>query len=179
MPKEKRKLKNLHKIKIHNNRWLGWVFAVAILAGVALVGYIKISDVHFESQFGLVDYTAKWHVFRHKSDGYSLKYPNTWALEAETGTISFVNPADPNQYFSVTTYDAGQEEQIRKTLFNTKQTSVTIDGFKGVMISQSKKQPESVVMLENDNTLYVLRGKGYLFERILTTFKFQEKVERV
>lgn len=180
MAKEKRKLSNLHKIKIHDNRWLAWSVSIAILATIALVGYIKVSDIYFHSQFSdNIEYTSKWHLFKHKTEGYSLRYPNSWALENEDNQISFVNLREPNQYFSVAIYDASQEETLKASLFSTSQTTITVNGTPGVMISQGRKHPESVVMMKSGSKLYVLRGKGDLFEKILSTFKLQETFERI
>lgn len=183
MPKAKEKTKvnwrQLHKIKVHHNRWLIWAIAAAVFACAALVGYIKVTGITFDSQmfFGQTT-SSNWATFRHNSIGYSLKYPRTWGVEADDeSTLSFVNPADPNEYFSVSVYPISAEKTVKNSLFNTKQQEVVVSGHEGLMISQDKSQAENVIMVKDDNDLYVLRGRGAYFNRIVDSFRWTQKIE--
>jgi hypothetical protein len=180
MAKKKTSWRHLHKHVIHENRWLAWTIAIAILVCSALIGYIQVSEIHFQNQMAEVYYsTATWRTFEHPA-GFSFKYPRNWGVESEgNSTISFVSPTDADDYFSITTYPLSQEKEIRASLFMTKEEPVTVSGLKAVKISQSRSQPESVVMVKEGNQLLVLRGKGFVFERMLETVKFTEKLERI
>jgi hypothetical protein len=163
MAKAKRNWKHIHKIRVHHNRWLWWTVALSILMAVALVGYIKVSNIYFDTQFGHQQEVMKnWNTFTNKSYGYIVKYPKNWAIEAESQTsLNFVNPADAGEYFSVTVYPITEEKVVREELSNR------------------DDDEEEVTLVKEDGTLYVLRGKSDLFDRIVESFRFQQKLERV
>ncbi len=175
----KKERKPLHKIRIHDNRWLAWTISLALLACIAMIGYIQVSDVRFERDFiENTSLTKNWATFRHKTDGYVVKYPRTWSVEAESGAvISLVSNSNPNDYFSVSTYASSQESSIKNSLFTTREEEVNVNGVGAVKISQSKTQAENVVMIRNGQKLFVLRGKGAAFDKILSSFKFMQTIE--
>lgn len=181
MPKVKQKTswRHVHKIKVHENRWLAWAISLALLACAALVAYIQVTNINFETQMADSAYTASSSsLFTNKSEGYTIRYPKNWSLETDgENSISFVNSSNYNEYFNITVYDSSEERTVRQSLFQTEEEDVSINGLSGVKISQGRNQPESVVMIENDDRLYVFRGRGDIFERIIRTFKFQQKLE--
>ncbi|MBX4187753.1 MAG: hypothetical protein KW793_01295 [Candidatus Doudnabacteria bacterium] len=180
MAKRKTNWSEIHKIKIHDNRMLAWAIALAILACASLIGYIQVSQVHFENQMAeYINSTTTWHTFTHKA-GFSFKYPRNWGIESEgASSISFVSPTNADEYFSVTIYPASDEKTVAASLFQTKQATVKVGGINAVKISQERTQAESVVMVKDSGNLIILRGKGVYFDRIVDTFKFSEKLERV
>jgi hypothetical protein len=173
--------RRLHKIEVHHNRWLAWTIAIAILTCATLVAYIQVSGIHFETQMSFNSaVTQNWGTFTNRYDGYTVKYPRTWAVESEgTSNISFVSTRNVNEYFSITSYDLSEEKSIRTSLFSTKEDTVKVSGVEGTKLSQSRNQPENVVMVKDSSRLYVIRGKGEMFDKVLSTFKFQQKLERV
>jgi hypothetical protein len=179
--KEKRNWKHIHKIRVHENRWLVWTLAIAVLVCASLVAYIQVSDINFLTQV-TSEYSsvANWSSFTHKAEGYSVKYPRTWGVEAETGgSISFISSNNPNEYFTVTPYPLGDERTLRTALFSTDEESVTVNGVSGLRLNESRNQLETIVMLKDSSKVYVLRGKGNSFDRILSTFRLAEKLERI
>jgi hypothetical protein len=181
MPKAKEKTswKHIHKIKVHDNRWLAWTMAIAVLACAALVAYIQVTDIQFQTQMSFTTGpSATWSTFNHRAAGYNLKYPRTWALEAESdSTMVFVNPANSNEYFSVSTYSPSQEDEVRASIFTTNEEPVKVGGLSGTRISQNRNQPESAAMFSDGETLFVLRGKGNSFDPILASFRLNQKLE--
>lgn len=179
MPKEKTNWKHIHKIKVHDNRWLAWTIAIAVLICASLVAYIQVTDINFTTQMSFSSGpNANWMTFNHRAQGYSIKYPKNWGLEADSDFgMSFVNLQDSNEYFSISTYPANQEKQIRESLFTTNELPVKVSGLSGTKISQSRNQAESVAMVKDRDTLFVFRGKSRNFDRILATFKFNQRLE--
>jgi hypothetical protein len=181
MPKEKTNWKQIHKIKVHDNRWLAWTIAIAVLVCASLVAYIQVTDINFSTQMSFSSGpNSNWLTFNHRAQGYSVKYPRNWGLETDTDNdfgMSFVNPQDSNEYFSVSTYLASDEDEIRRSLFTSNELPVKISGVNGTKISQSRNQPESVAMVLHGDMLFLLRGKGGNFDRILATFKFNHQLE--
>jgi hypothetical protein len=170
--------KNLHKIKIHENRWLIWTISLAVFISAALIAHIQISEIHFENQMNQIISSSSWVSFRNNSEGYTLKYPRTWGVESEgNSTMSFVNLEDVGAYFTVTTYPISEEKEVRSSLSGTNEEQVKIDGLNGVKLTLSGN--EKVVILKDNQSLYVLRGKGIFFERIAGTFKLNQKLERI
>lgn len=179
MPKEKTNWKHIHKVRIHENRWLAWTIAIAVLLCAALVAYIQVTDIHFETQMSFSSGpNANWSTFNHRSAGYNLKYPKTWGLETESeSSLSFINAQNPNEYFSVSTYPTSEERQIRTSLIISNELPVKIGGLSGTMVSQGRNQSESIALVRERDTLFVLRGTGSNFNRILATFRFNQRLE--
>jgi len=171
----------MHKIQVHSNRWLAWTITFAVLTCATLVAYIQVSGIHFETQMRFdSSVTQYWGTFTNRFDGYSVKYPRSWGVESEgASSISFVSTHSANEYFGVTSYPLSDEKQIRASIFSTSEDTVKVSGVTGIKLSQSRNQPENVVLVKDSTRLYVIRGKGDIFDRILSTFKFEEKLERV
>ena len=180
MAKEKTNWKHIYKVRVHDNRWLAWTIAICVLVSAALIGYIQVSDVYFESEMRFSTFNSNSANFIHKTEGYSLKYPRSWALESGEGsTISFVNTSDPNQYFSVSVYPSSDEKAVRSTFLATREQEVNINGHPAILVTQGRVPGEEIIMLKDSGKLYVLFGKGPFFDNMAESFKFQEKIERI
>jgi hypothetical protein len=181
MPKRSLHWKRLHKIKVHHNRWLVWTIAIAVLVCSAVLAQIQISNIHFETQMGWgVDSASNWVTFKHKSDGYSIKYPRTWAVEMDTPLgVSFVNLENYNEFVSVAAYPVSEEPVIRRELTIARQVEVKVAGHNAVMVVQRRDPSEAAVLVKDGDKLFVIRGRSDKFERIVGNIKFTEKLERI
>jgi hypothetical protein len=179
MPKAKTNWKQVHKIQVHHNRWLAWTIAIAVLACASLVAYIQVTDIHFSTQMSFSSGAGtSWSSFNHRSMGYSIKYPKIWGLETEADSgMAFVNPNDVNEYFAIASYPLEEERELRAALFKTNELPVKIGGLSGTKVNQGGDQAESIAMVKNDQAVFVLRGKGGNFDRILATFRFNQRLE--
>ena len=178
--KEKRNWKHIHKIRIHDNRWLMWTISLSILICATVIAYIQVSGINFEIQMGY-DRTppSGYSVFSNNSEGYNLKYPKKWSVESEGDSrMSFVDDIDPNQYFSVITYPAVEERQVRTALAASgKEQGVLIAGLPASLYVQNIDTTEKVALIKEDNTVYVLRGKGNSFDWIVNSFRLNQEIE--
>lgn len=178
MPKAKTNWKQVHKIQVHHNRWLAWTIAIAVLVCASLVAYIQVTDIHFSTQMSFSSGpNSNWSTFNHRVQNYSVKYPKGWGLEAEDSGMSFVNPRNPNEYFLITAYPATEESNIRRSLFTGNEQLVNVNGLKVSKVNQSRQQEESVAMVQDGDVLFVMRGTGENFDRILATFKLNQRFE--
>jgi hypothetical protein len=169
---------HVHKIRVHDNRWLVWTIALAVLACASLVAYIRVTDINFQTQMNDTQ-SANWTSFTHKGEGYTVRYPKSWGMETEMGTINFVSSSNQNEYFSVSSYPLADEKTLRSSLFNGQEGDMILDGKPAWRLNVSRSQTENVVMVKDSSKVYVIRGRGGSFDQILSTFKFQEKLERV
>lgn len=169
-----RHVKRLHKIKVHKNRWLVWAFFAALAAGVALVGYIKVSDVDFENQVFNYSDTKLWRTYSDGRLGFSLKYPMNWGIEAMGEGIEFSDTSNPQNNVTVFVYDASAERSIRQSLNIEKEEKIRIDSVEGRRIENAitSKVMEDVVLIKSGDRLYVIRGSGNMFDKVVTSFNF-------
>src|SRR3989344_1733447 len=110
----KRKLYHLHKIKIHHNRWLIWALAYALIVALALISYIKISDLNISSEADSV--FSSFHSYSDSRLGFGVRYPADWAIEAEASSVTFLPPELSDSGVTVTVADPSSSVGIRKKL---------------------------------------------------------------
>src|SRR3989344_7577829 len=102
----KTKKRKLHSIKLTEHRFIAWVLAVAIFVGIALVGYIIVTDEEFmrvaverKSDVGA------WKRYTNRDLGFSLRYPPTWVLESpEANVIIFESNESFAEQISVSVF---------------------------------------------------------------------------
>jgi len=181
LKKEKRNWKHIHKVRVHENRWLLWAVASTIIAASALIAYIQVSNVHFETQVGFNDpIVNSWTSFSNRVYGYTLRYPKSWAIEADSASgMSFVSPVDANEYFSVTVYPVSAERDVRTTLSSIDEEATVVAGMGAERLTLRNNRAENVILLKVDDDLFVLRGKSAAFDKIVESFKLQQKLERI
>jgi hypothetical protein len=176
MAKNKYKLSQLHKIKVHHNRWLAWAIAYLLFVAVALVGYIKVSDVNFDTeQIQAESAFTPWHTYTSQALGFSLRYPGDWSIEAESdSSLNFV-PADlAKNGVNVSVYSTSAEKSLRKELNINSEKKVMVDGIAGVEITNQLENnaSESIVLATNNKKLYAIRGSRSAVMQFLQTFNF-------
>jgi hypothetical protein len=177
--KAKRNWKHIHKIRIHDNRWLAWTIALAVLMCASLVAYIQVTGIQFETSMHFSsDANTGWATFTNRSGGYTVKYPKNWGLEADGDrSMSFVDTTQADSYFSVAVHSASDERAIRSSLFPTSEKQIKVAGMDAVKITQNRNLGETVALLRDGETLYVMRGMGDNFDRMLATFRLNQKIE--
>lgn len=180
MPKKisrlKKHLKRLHKVKVHHNRWLIWTLALSAIALIGLLSYIKVNDYRNDTE--MMEYVPVIRKAVTYSDyrlGFSIKHPVAWSAETdEANTISFLDPQNYGEGISITVTESKNEKTYRNSLVPVlNETEFGLDGENASYITIGKRTaPEKVVLVHRLGRLYVIRGTGMMFDKILPTFKF-------
>ncbi|HTL39725.1 MAG TPA: hypothetical protein VL306_02850 [Methylomirabilota bacterium] len=175
MANKKYKLSNLHKIKVHKNRWLIWAIAYVVMVTIAVVGYLKVSDINFETQFGQNAAGVSWRSYSDTRLGFSVRYPKNWGIESSSqSSVSFM-PADSKQEgVLISEYPLSAEPAVRKSLKITSEKPITVDQVQGSIITNNLGQgvSETVVMLKKNNLLYTIAGPDNFVRGFLPNFHF-------
>ncbi|GEM_PF-2124531 len=164
----------LHKIKIHKNRWLAWAIAYALIVAIAMISYIKVSEINFEMQIAESEFQP-WHLYMAKDLGFSVRYPVTWSLEAVgNSSITFMPAKSSDQGVTVMVTNPTDEPAIRQSLTKTDETRILLDNYRAVQILNNlgNGHTETIVMALRNHRLYVLRGTNSLLQQLLLTFHF-------
>jgi hypothetical protein len=172
----KRKLHHLHKVKIHHNRWLIWAISYALIVAVALVAYIKISDINIDAE-SQNNYES-WRSYKDSTLGFGLRYPGSWAIEADSSnSVNFLPSETSDGGVNVTITPLSSETSIRRTLKIAEETGIMVNKIPAVEIKNDlgNSHGETVVMVKYRNQLYVVRGSEDHVKRILETFYFLTK----
>ncbi len=166
---------NLHKIKLHPNRWMLWAIAYTLIIAVGMIGYIKVSDVDFEVQAIAQQGFQPWHNYKDTRLGFTLRYPADWTIEAEnSSTINFSPANTADEGVSISVIKPTDEKTLRKTLDILSEQRIKLDGNKAVKIINNlgAKHTETFVMSLKNQHLYVLRGSESEIQKLLLTFHF-------
>jgi hypothetical protein len=169
----KRKLHHLHKIKVHHNRWLIWAIAYALFVAVAIIGYLKVSDLNLdvESQ----NTYQPTHSYNDKRLGFSLRYPATWSIESSSDTSTTFLPNDSSdEGVVVSVLIPTAETAIRKSLNKIDEDQITVSGISGskVINDLTNGHKESVVLVQYNGRLYIIRGSQNYVDKLLLNFYF-------
>ncbi len=170
------KLHRLHKIKIHPNRWLVWVIAYALFIGIAMVGYMKVSNLNFETdQLPPQSYRSA-KVYINDQQGYTVRYPADWSLEPQTdSSVSFLPSSVSDEGVNVSVLRSSDEKALVAGL-NVKSTApIMVDGQLGTKIVAEPRtgETETVVLATYNKRLYVIRGESHAVEKLLLAFNFR------
>jgi len=174
MAKRKVPIHHLHKIKIHHNRWLIWAIAYAVIVTIAVVGYIKLSDYDLDNLVAESDYQS-WHSYSNTRLGFSLRYPASWSIEADSTTsVSFTPTQTEDEGLTVKIVSPNAEQSIRNALKIASEKTVKVDGQTGVLLRHelANKHYETIVLVKNNNRLYEISGSGSVVESLMPTFQF-------
>lgn len=166
---------HLHRIKIHPNRWLIWAIAYAIIVAIGMVGYIKVTDVNFDSQVAAENQFQPWRSYTNQALGFSLRYPGDWSIESTSkNAVNFIPAASPSEGVSISTSSPTVEKSLRKALNIIAEKSVMVDGAKGSEITNDLGNGalETVILAKHNNKLYVLSGEQKFVRQFLLTFRF-------
>ncbi len=169
----KRKLHHLHKIKVHHNRWLIWAIAYVLFVTLAIVGYLKVSDLNLdvESQ----NTYQPTHSYKDNRLAFSLRYPADWSIESSSNTsITFLPNDSTDEGVVVSVLPASTETAIRKTLTIIDEDRIMVDNVTGSKIINDlgNGHKESVVFAKHNGNLYVIRGSQNYVNKLLLNFLF-------
>lgn len=167
----KTKLHRLHKIKIHDNRWLIWAIAYLLFVAIALIGYLKIATLDFDSTENTFSPT---HSYKDERLGFSLRYPATWSIEASNSSVAFLPSEISDEGVSITVTTPNTESSIRRALKNSTETAVTVNNIPAKKLTNDlgNNHTETVVLISYNGKLYVLRGSNNHVEKLLQTLSF-------
>lgn len=178
MAKKTHPITRLHKIKVHKNRWLAWAIAYAVIIAIVLIGYIKVSDINFETQNTDIIQSQALHNFRDQQLGFLVKYPGDWSIEANNNSsVTFVPVNSLDAGVSVSVMKSTDEKVFRKTLKISSETSVMLDGNPASRIVNKlvAGSNETVILCVYKNQLYILRWTDSLVQKLATNFQFISK----
>ncbi len=176
MAKRKYPIHHLHRIKIHHNRWLIWAIAYAVMVTIAIVGYVKFTDLKYDSELIAENAYQSWHSYDNDRLGFSLRYPGDWSIEANSDSSVSFTPSDSEDLgVTISAVSPSSENSVRKGLDISSEKSVVVGGVPGVKIRNDlgERHYENVVLVKNAGRLYVIRGTTSLVDRILQTIKFE------
>ena len=171
----KTKLRKFHKIKIHHNRWLIWAIAYVVLVSAALVYYVKISDLNIDADNTAQGWFQASRSYSDKRLGFSVKYPTSWSIEADSNTaINFVPDNPKDEGVTVTVVITSFEKSIRASLDIAKESTIYVDGVEAKKITNDlgKNVFETVVLATEKQNLYVIRGSNSFVDKFLANFRF-------
>ncbi|HEV8601255.1 MAG TPA: hypothetical protein VGQ87_01505 [Patescibacteria group bacterium] len=168
-----KQVEKILKKKIYKNRYLVWAIAIALITCLGLLGYIKVSEIDFERQVVYVKNETVWQTYRSTHQGFSMRFPPLWTLEAGDNTI-ILNGLTLDEEVIVGVNTLAAEKPIRNSLQIIKEQKITVGGTEAVKISNkpSENATETVVLAKNLGRLYVIRGMSSSFDKIVSTFKF-------
>ena len=169
------KLRHLHKIKIHHNRWLIWALSYAIFITIALVGFIQVTNVGFEDQIAAENEFMAWRSYRDQRLGFAVNYPGDWSIEVgSSASVNFAPIDRPADGVIVAKLNSHNEDEIRASMQIVGEKSVTIEGFSGSMITNDIGDGtyKVAVLVKKNSNLYVINGDPGFVEKFLVTFRF-------
>jgi hypothetical protein len=179
MKKFKKHIKRLHKIKIHDNRWLAWAIALTVIACFALWSYIKVTDYAIDYQaMDSALITNNGLIYKDNVLGFSLYHPRDWGVESDVRTtIIFNDPQNNGAGMTVSLYEPKDESQLRKSLKIAGERDVILNGEKGkrLIVSDGQKTVETMVLVQHEGRLYVIRGNTPWFDHVLSSFRFDSR----
>jgi hypothetical protein len=170
----KTKLRHLHKIKVHHNRWLVWAIAYAVIVAIAVFGYIEVSDITFENQ--IVD--REFVNLRNYTDnrlGFTVRYPASWGIEASSeSSVIFLPIQIEDEGVQVSVRPLSVESDLREALDIVSESRSEVDGITATEITYSVGSTalETTVLVRHNDQLYSITGSKKLVNKFLTTFRF-------
>lgn len=167
----KTKLHHLHKIKIHNNRWLIWAIAYIAFVAIAMLGYLKLANLELETSDS--NFTPM-HSYTDQRLGFGLRYPADWSIEAASSSIAFLPSEISSDGVTVSVAIPGSESSIRSKLNVKKEVPVSFNSITATKIKNDlgNGHSETVVLAPYNKKLYVIRGSEQLVDNLLQTFYF-------
>ncbi len=170
--------KRLHKVRVHENRWLMWAISLSIIMFIGLIGYINISSYKFDTDMADPAYLSRHgSVYKDAQRGFLLNHPRSWGVEAEApNIINFIDPYNFGKSITVGLYAPADEAALRKSFVVEKETKVTLSGVDTVQLQVvAGIEKKKVILVEHLGTLYMISGNSEWFGGIVRTFVFLEK----
>lgn len=176
MAKNKYQLSQIHKIKVHHNRWLIWAIAYLFFIFIALLGYVQVSTINFDTEELSADSSFQpWHSYKNNELMFALRYPADWSIEPASQTsVDFVPTELSRPGVNVSVYGAGDERKLRDVLDIKFEKEVEVSGvIAAEIINQIEGDgTETVILVENDGRLYSIRGTAGSVKAFVQTFSF-------
>lgn len=172
----KTKLHQLHKIKIHDNRWLIWAIVYVLFVCIALVYYVKISDLNIDSENTAESGFSASRSYSDARLGFTVKYPTTWGIEADfDSSVNFVPDDSSDVGITVSVVNASAEKSLRRTLDILSESAMILDKVSATKIINDlgEGHTETVVLAIYNRKLYVIRGSENFVQKFLLTFHFK------
>lgn len=171
---KKHPIYRLHKIKIHHNRWFIWAIAYVIIVAIAMVGYIKVSEIKEETQNAESVYQP-WHNYNDAKLGFGVRIPADWSIEADASAISFAPTNSSDLGVSISVISPTAEKSLRKSLKISQETEISLDDNPSQKIKNNLENghSETIILAVHNKKLYVLRGTDSLVQKLLLTFHFE------
>lgn len=175
MAKSKYKFNKLYNIKLHSNRWLIWAIAYALIVAVAVIGYIQVSEINFETGQIAENQFQPWHSYTDHSLGFSLRYPTDWSIEAtNSSNVTFIPANSTDAGVTVQVAKSSAQKAFQKSLKILSQTKTALDGQPAIKIMNDlgKGHSETVILAVYKTKLYIMRGTDSLVAKLMLTFNF-------
>lgn len=176
MAKNKYQLSQIHKIKIHHNRWLIWAIAYLFFIFVALLGFIQVSTINVQTEELAAENSFEpWHLYKNNELKFSLRYPQDWSIEPASQTsVDFVPTELARPGVNVSVYGAEDERKLRSVLNIKSEKEMAVAGIKAAEIINEidGDGTETLVLVENEGRLYSLRGTAGSVRAFVQTFNF-------
>jgi hypothetical protein len=175
MVKKKKQTLQFHKIKIHYNRWLIWAIVYVILVAIALVGYIKISDINIDSENTAATQFQSFHRFTDQKLGFYTNLPFDWSIETvDANNINFAPVNNSDEGVSVFVLSPSAENSLRKTLTIKSESASKLDASPAETITNDlgSGHTETVILATHNLQLYVIRGTSDLVQKFALIFHF-------
>jgi len=169
----KTKSKKFHKIRVHHNRWLIWAIAYLLFVAIAMVGYVKVSDLSLDSENTSLN-SVLAHTFTDSKHGFTVKYPANWSIESNIDSMTFLPYDSSDNGVTVSVVSPAAEKAIRSSLEISYETKTTVDSSTASKIINDlgSGRGEMVVLINHDKQVFVIRGSTNFVEKFLTTFHF-------
>jgi hypothetical protein len=177
MSKNKHPIFRMHKIKVHHNRWLIWASAYMVFVAIALVGYIAVTNLNFDSELLVAENEYKpWRSYTNHELGFALRYPGEWSIEAMSNTsIDFV-PVDMfKSSLNISVYPASNEKDLIKALDVASERTTDLAGVTAkefVNRLTVGTAVETVLLAVDNRRVYVIRGEHGPVRQFAQTFRF-------
>lgn len=177
MAKNKYQLSQIHKIKVHHNRWLIWTIAYLFFIFIAVLGFIQVSTINFDTEELMAESSFEpWHHYKNNELMFSLRYPSGWSIEPASQTsVDFMPVELARPGVNVSVYGAGDERKVRAVLDIQSEKELEVGGVMGTEIVNqldSSGTTETIVLIENEGRLYSIRGTAGSVRAFLQTFTF-------
>lgn len=169
MPRNKQPI---HKTVIHPNRWFIWAIAISVIAGMALVGYIKVTSQAFEDDVTYTPHAANnWKQYTQTEQNFSVNVPPNWLVKEAGGVVLLTPKADSSEFISITPKPGSKEAAARASLDGFTQNQLIVGGLPASMF-YSGQENDRYVLVKNNDKLFVVKSNSKQMERILTTLVF-------
>jgi len=166
-----------HKIRIHDNRWFLWAIAYLLIVALAMVGYLTVSTLNFDTNNTSITDLRLLHSYNDQRLGFGLRYPVDWSIEAGEFSISFLPNAIADEGVTVAQLPLTGEKILRKTLkiVNEEYATLGTEPATRIINDLGLGRQEVLIIAHHLSKLYVMRGSDGFVNKLSSTFHFLTK----